>query len=175
MKNLIIILLLGVFHNSANAQLDKGTWTIGSSVATSRLAFGAGYRDIRIVVSPSAQYFVSNKIAIGAGLDLDYSSTKADSSLNINRISWGFGPMMRYYITNSAKGGAFGQLKFFFGGDGDGNSTLSPELNIGYDFIISKSLALEIYTGYGAAVALKGGSIQSKIPFGIGFQIFLGK
>jgi hypothetical protein len=173
MKKFCIIILSFVL-TTANAQMEKGNWTVGSNIAASRLAIGNGTTDIRIAVSPSAQYFLSERVTIGAGLDLDYFNTKRDTS-SITGVNWGFGPIMRYYITSSNKGGVFSQLKFFFGGDGDGNSTLSPELNIGYDFILNKTLAIEIYTGYGAAIALKGSSFQSKIPIGIGFQIFLSK
>ncbi len=157
------------------AQLEKGNWMLGSNIAVTKLEIRSTATDIRLFINPSAQVFISDKVCVGAGLDLDYNfSKRSTDTFSTSSLSWGLGPQMRFYFAKPSKGGAFSQLKVFFGGNNLGTSTLNPELNFGYDFVLNEFLALEIFTGYGAVIPFrKGEQISHKIPFGIGFQIFL--
>lgn len=174
-KYLLVLVMLS--SKIVEAQIEKGNWMLGSGIAVTKLEIRSNYRELRLFINPSAQTFVSDVVCIGAGLDFDYGSyKKSTDSFSTTNFSWGIGPQMRFYFAKANKGGAFSQLKVFFGGNNNGTSTLNPELNFGYDFVLNDFLALEIFTGYGAVIPFKAGEqISHKVPFGIGFQIFLSK
>lgn len=158
---------------SLQAQIEKGNWMLGSNIALSKFEFTKTNTTIDITMNPNAQLFLSDRVALGAGLDINYKYSKLDT--NASSFNWGIGPSLRYYFYRADKGGAFGNLKLYFGGNKEGSSSFNPELNIGYDFVLNDFLALEIFTGYGAIIPFKGSEYTHKIPIGIGFQIFLSK
>ena len=172
MKKFIFTLIVFIYNN-ADAQIEKGNWMIGSNIAVSKLEINKTNTVVDIFLNPNAYLFLADKFALGAGLDMNFRYSKVDTS-NSN-FNWGVGPAMRYYFYNKNKGGAFVNLKLYFGGNKDANSSFNPELNIGYDFILNDFMALEFFTGYGIIIPFKGNDLSHKIPFGIGFQIFLSK
>jgi hypothetical protein len=156
-----------------NAQIEKGNWMVGSTIALSKFEFTKSNTTIDVTMNPNAQLFLSDRIALGAGLDINYSYSRTDS--NASSFNWGIGPSLRYFFYREDRGGAFGNIKLFFGGNRDGNSSFNPELNFGYDFVLNNFLALELFTGYGVVIPFKGSELTHRIPIGIGFQIFLAK
>lgn len=160
-----------IFTSSLFSQIEKGNWMLGSNIAVSKIEINKSNTVIDMFLSPSAYLFLSDRFALGAGLDMNYKYSRTDT--NASNFNWGVGPAMRYYFYKKDKGGAFGNLKLYFGGNKDANSSFNPELNFGYDFVLNDFLALEVFTGYGVVIPFKGSDLTHKIPFGIGFQIFL--
>lgn len=171
LPSLFFFVFTTVLIQQTSAQIEKSNWMLGSNIAVSKLEINKINTIIDMYLSPNAYLFLSDRVALGAGLDMNYKYSRTDT--NASNFNWGIGPALRYYFYKADQGGAFGNLKLYFGGDRSANSSFNPEFNIGYDFVLNDYLALELYTGYGVIIPFKGSDLSHKVPLGIGFQIFL--
>ncbi len=165
MKKNIFTFILLMTSAGAFAQFSQGTKMIGGvagfGVTTQK------YKDGNTTVSvgtssyfslePQFGYFIIDRLAIGAGLDLNLSSFKyKNDDDKESSTSLAFTPFVRYYLPNKI---------FFFGETGfgvskekatDGNETYESKRNIfswglgaGYAIMLNESVAIEPMVGYG--------------------------
>jgi outer membrane protein len=99
----LIFSLMMVF--GANAQTEKGRWTVGAQVGNfTYQTEELDYRNISGSLTPSAGYFVTNGLVIGTGVPFSFSSTKLGQlfgnydNLRQNGTSIGLSPFVRYYV-----------------------------------------------------------------------------
>lgn len=98
MKKLnLIFVLLFAFGLQLNAQLEKSSLMIGGSGSFSGgLAGNAGFSSFQF--QPRVGYFVANKFAIGAGIDMGYQRLRQGDLINNTGFGVGFSPFARYYF-----------------------------------------------------------------------------
>ena len=74
MKKLILTGILAVagLTATANAQIQKGNWMVGSSIVASNFGLntGGGYN---ISLQPKAAYFIQDNVAVGGYVDLGFA------------------------------------------------------------------------------------------------------
>lgn len=151
--------------------IQKGMWLAGGNFSLS--TSGEDFKPSYILASPSAGYFLGNKLATGIGLT--YQN-------NIGSYkSFTAGLNVRYYIKRTQ----FAPFtEFFFGGgksktqwDDNGqtvvdyNTTVVGHVGVGLDYFLTKNVALEGILKYNRYNDLE----DQNLNFGLGFQIFLGR
>ena len=163
------IFLIFIFY-TVSGQTEKGDWLVGG-----RVDLNTGENSTHIGFSPSAGFFVIDKLAVGGNVSLNYSKTGE------NKItSLGIGPFVRYYFTDAKARpllhGAFNYLS---------SKVKTPQVsttNNGVNFLIAAGLALFINDN--VAIEPLAGYSYSKFEdfdgsggfnFGIGFQVYLRK
>lgn len=172
MKKVLLAAAFGIF-GLANAQIQKGNWMVGGSVANMQFT-----NNLNLTLNPKAGYFVADRFVVGAGVDLSVSKTKGSSDVATN---WGIAPFARYYFTSTEidsmlKNGAFfaeGSAGFGGNNTNSGSSTNGVNLGLGagYAYFITPNVSLEgmlklsTTTGVGDPTANLGASV--------GFNIYL--
>ena len=191
----ILILLIGVAMSSvAHAQFTKGTimagGSLGASFTTNKTEVGnttttTGTTNT-VNFFPQVGYFVIDNLAVGAGIDLYSTTTKAKGSNNKNTTSTSsFAPFARYYYQKF-----YGQLAFNVGSGNfkntNGNVTTDNKftrtglnLAVGYAYLLNEHVAVEPQIGYATSsdkFKTSGNKdINSGLFINIGLQIYLRK
>ena len=151
------------------AQVSKGQWMIG----------GYGYinpdRFININVSPTGGYMISDKIAIGAILNIEYANSKYAHYLSNYLI-----PTGRYYFGKSktqpfilAGFGVAHGATIYKDNTRENNSDFSYYGGgaLGLSHLVNNNIAIEVMAGYSNSPSTKfAGTFVN-----FGFQIFLNK
>lgn len=190
MKYTITSLFL-LFSLSVSAQLEKGTWLVGGSGSfrsTSDSYTSPGYSQTSdrtdIAISPSAGYFVIDKLAVGLKSNFSKFKSQVNGSggltTNTNRFS--FGPFARYYFLEKDKQfNILADVNYLYGRywfkPTKGNSN-SFNASAGLAAFFNTTVALEVLLGYynfKETVKESGDFItkQSGFQATIGFQIHL--
>ena len=155
----------------AQDQLQKGTWTVGTTLMT----FGAGPQaGLRIISGGGASlttfgvnglvgYLFSKQLEVGGNVLLFTVSGSGSSN-----TSFGIGPYARYWLNTSDKGGwnVGGQVNIFSPGGGASNVTNFGVFG-GYSFFVAKGMSLDIVV----PVQISSGSGTSTTTFGVGFGV----
>lgn len=174
---------------SSYAQPRKGDWMVGANIANSSAGVGpAATSYFSANLNPSVGYFLSNRIAVGAGVGLSYQR----SGKYFNSFSSSIIPFARYYFTK--KEGMQPKKLYFFGevaaGAGVGTSAyfdngvknrqigsiLLSNAGVGLAYFILPNVSVEgtFKLNYNQPFNAPPGSRHSVIPsVGIGFQIYL--
>jgi len=198
MKKILTILMGVAMSTAVYAQFTKGTIMAGGS-------FGASFNTDKtksgnttvtngtnnsISLFPQAGYFIMDNLAVGAGIDLGISSSKAQGSNNKSTsTSIALAPFARYYYQKLYGQFAFnlgtGNNKFTSGNTttDNGYSTSGWSLAVGYAHLLNEHVAVEPQIGYGSTnqkYDAVGGtpSYTNKEPglfIRIAFQIYLKK
>lgn len=102
MKKLIFtgILAIAGLATTANAQIQKGNWMVGSSLLSSNFGLntGGGYS---IALQPKGAYFVEDNVAVGGYVNLGISKVTNGSP---TRFDYGVGALGRYFLSPGEKG-----------------------------------------------------------------------
>jgi len=189
-SGIYLSVLFALVFNGINAQVFVGG-NIGLDRSGGKIDNGTVTNDkpseLHFNVSPMAGYFLSEKLAAGAALNLSFSRTKspgASESIS-NESTVGINPFLRYYALNWKDFSAFGQgnVGFSFtketdkvgGATTDGPNTTRLYLNImpGLAYNVSDHFCLEtsfnvLNFGY-SHTTVKSGSIKDMTSeFGLG-------
>lgn len=156
------------FISNADAQTGKGDWLIGGI-----LELNTAKNSSTFEFSPNAGYFIIDNLAIGAKLIYSYDKL---GDLKIN--SFGVGPFVRYYFTES-------NIKPFFAGDFDfqnqkistgfGSSTenaFNYFLGGGAAIFINENVAVEGLIGY-RHTKVKEEEGNGGLNLRVGFQVYI--
>jgi hypothetical protein len=161
-------------QTSANVGLTpvkQGNWMVGGTLGG--LGYGFESKSFNINIEPSAAYFVSDGLAIGAKV---LGGLRAVSGMD-NEWSYGITPMVRYFFPqgSSATGRFFGQGEVGIGGSSVGSDvSFLAGLSAGYAHFITQSVALETTLGYRYNKAnISTSTSASGLNIGLGFQIYL--
>lgn len=151
--------------------IQRGNWMIGGALG------GLGYsfegKAFNINIEPSAAYFVSDGIAIGAKLIGGFTAVSGMD----NEWRYGIAPTIRYFFPegSSATGRFFTQGDIGISGSSVGSDvSLLLGAGVGYAHFITESVALEATLGYRynkANISTAGST--SGLNVGLGFQIYL--
>jgi outer membrane protein len=176
-KSLVFLCLISAFN--AAAQIKKGSWMLGGTAGfgTSRI-YGdideiTHYEGIWADFEPKIGYFVTNRLALGAKLQISMSRREEDSNSNIfgfsseksNRQSYEISPFFRYYFYQNHAFNAYynfsvsGELlktqdnrsSFAFGNNILSERTftyVSINNSLGIDYFLTKNIALEADWNY---------------------------
>lgn len=183
MKKLIFtgILAIAGLATTANAQIQKGNWMVGSSLLSSNFGLntGGGYS---IALQPKGAYFVEDNVAVGGYVNLGISKVTNGSP---TRFDYGVGALGRYFLSPGEKGvdNLLNHGRWFFEGNvgiggssvESGNSTTGLDFGVGpgYSYFITPNIGVEGLLKYNGVAGFGNEGLQSRLSFNVGFAIYL--
>jgi outer membrane autotransporter protein len=196
MKKVIFSSLACLVMAGANAQFNQGTMLVGGDVDF--YSYSSKMKDGNTTVktgtqtsfglSPRFGYFVIDKLAVGASVNLSLSKYDSKSSFGSDNTSTGvsIGPFVRYYfdpgffVQGSFGVGATNYHYDNVGGENDVKyRTSNFGLGVGYAYFLNDNIAIEPMIGYASYSSKTKGSdakdINSQLYLSVGFQIYLRK
>lgn len=176
---------------TATAQIDKGNFLLGVNASFKKNHWDSEFRDStgsvlagkHTVLSAnfSGGYFLLNKLAVGARLNLNQS--KSESNWNPGkegdiRVTWG--PFARYYfLPRHEKINLFADAGYYFeyetynnGRDEDSNNGYT--IAAGPAFFVHPAVALEFSIGYSRRLSIEPGTKYYTVQTALGLQVHLG-
>ncbi|GEN75950.1 porin family protein [Chryseobacterium hagamense] len=183
MKKLILsgILAVAGLTTTANAQIQRGNWMVGSSLLTSNFGLntGGGYN---IAIQPKAAYFIEDNVAVGGYVNLGVSKVTNGSP---TRFDYAVGGLGRYYLSPGEKGvdNLLNHGRWFFEGNlGVGGSSVENGISTsgldfgvgpGYSYFITPNIGVEGLVKYQGQAGFGSEGLNSNITFNVGFSIFI--
>lgn len=183
MKKLILsgILAVAGLTTTANAQIQRGNWMVGSSILSSNFGLntGGGYN---IAIQPKAAYFIEDNVAVGGYVNLGVSKVTNGSP---TRFDYAVGGLGRYYLSPGEKGvdNLLNHGRWFFEGNlgvggssvENGNSTSGLDFGVGpgYSYFITPNIGVEGLVKYVGQTGFGNEGLNSNITFNVGFSIFI--
>ena len=189
-KTLIALTMVLIGLSATFAQTDKGNRLMGVNVGNITIPTSGGSGTI-ISLQPTYGWFVSNNLAIGAGIPFFNVSSNGSRATQI-----GLTPFLRYYIGTSSQmkpffGASLGVVNTSASSSGSSNSSSSTDalysLTGGLAFFVNRSVSFDLgltYTGgdTGSLNTLLAGSANALTPnipkalnISLGFQVYFGK
>ena len=167
--------------SSANAQIQKGNWMVGSSLVTSNFGLntGAGYD---FSISPKGLYFVEDNVGVGGYVNLGFMKPGKGEATQFN---YGVGALGRYYLSPGEKGvdNLLHHGRWFFEGNvgiggtsvENGISTTGLDFGVGpgYSYFITPNIGLEGLVKYNGVTGFGNEGLTSKLSFNVGFSIYI--
>ena len=198
MKQILAILIGLAMSTAVFAQFKKGTMMVGGgfSATFNKDKTKSGSTTVTngtvnsISMFPQAGYFIMDNLAVGAGVDMSSTTSKAQGSNNKSTsTSVSLAPFARYYYQKFYGQFAFnlgtGNFKDTFGSTTTDNkySTAGWNMAVGYAILLNEHVAVEPQLGYGStSEKYKAvGTVpsytdsQSGLFVRIGLQIYLSK
>ncbi len=174
---LTILFALSIGINQVNAQTRKGNIMVGGDVANLNIGLNSG-SEITFTLNPKAAFFIKDNLAIGA-----YTLFSADHISDVGTgISYGIGPLGRYYV-NDKNIEVAKHSNFFFeanaGIEGTNPANGSSTNGFGFGFgpgfayFITENIGLEALLKYNGRVGFGNETYTGDLTLGIGFQIYL--
>ena len=174
MKKLFLASAIGLF-GMASAQLQQGNWMVGSDLMNMKFTNG-----FQLSLNPKAAYFVQDRWAVGAGVQLDVYKAQGVGDTQTN---WAISPFTRYYFSdaqmdNLLKNGAFfaeGSLGFGGNNSGGGSSTngLKYGIGAGYAYFITQNVSVEGLLKFDGITGGGNNNQSGDVRLGVGFNIYL--
>lgn len=166
--------IAGLF-STADAQLQKGNWMVGSDLMGIRFTNG-----LDLSITPKAAYFIQDRWAVGAQVNLDVQKVNGEGATQTN---WGIAPFTRYYFSSNQvdnllnNGAFFGEGSLGFGGrnSGAGDTTNGLDLGIGagYAYFITSNVSVEGLLKFNTLVGGGNKNANGDLNLGVGFNIYL--
>jgi hypothetical protein len=183
MKKLILsgILAVAGLTTTANAQIQRGNWMVGSSILSSNFGLntGGGYQ---IALQPKAAYFIEDNVAVGGYVNLGFSKVTNGSP---TRFDYAVGGLGRYYLSPGENGvdNLLNHGRWFFEGNigvggssvENGNSTSGLDFGVGpgYSYFITPNIGVEGLVKYQGQTGFGNEGLNSNITFNVGFSIYI--
>jgi hypothetical protein len=179
MKLTVIAFAVFVFSLKASGQIQKGNVMVGGDISRLDLSLNEG-NNFSFVIDPKAAWFIKDNIAIGGYINLNFVTAKGAGS----SISYGIGPLARYYI-NDKDVNVFRHARFFVEGNagiqgnnphvGSSTNGLGLGFGPGLAYFVTPNIGLEALLKYQGIVGFGSSVASSDLVFGLGFQIYLPK
>lgn len=179
-KNTLAILCFTMICMTANAQINRDTWTVGGSFNLGiDMGTTAGVLN-HFRIQPKVGYFPLKHFQVGAIVLVDYQKTRPREAT----LQTGYGPFLRYYIKTPKKISPyinteviFTSFQEFFYDDNSSFSSPTETLlrpGIGLAIFLTPHITLEnqINFEYATQSKIKFGE-WSTMQFSVGFQIHL--
>ncbi|UWX60536.1 porin family protein [Chryseobacterium oranimense] len=182
MKKLIFAGILAAtgLTATANAQIQKGNWMVGTSLLSSNFGLntGGGYD---IALQPKAAYFVNDNVAIGGYVDLGIKKVTNGSPTD---FTYGVGALGRYFLSPGEKGvdNLLHHGRWFLEGNvgiggrsvenGDSTTGLDFGAGPGYSYFITPNIGLEGLVKYRGRAGFGSEGLNSNITFNVGFSLY---
>jgi outer membrane protein len=176
------------------AQIEKGKILASGSLGLTFRNYKSVYdgnssdetKNTNFSLTPRAGYFITDAIAVGAGLNFSTSSTKFDDDDKNASTEFSFTPFVRYYLPQ----GLFGQFEIGLGSSKDKwtyanddveeykYKTFIWSLGAGYPYFLNDNVAIEPMVSYYATTYTDRDDTNYKDKYGylmvqIGFSIYL--
>jgi len=169
---LLACFLLAGFQ--AWAQPHKGSILIGGTAGFSVTNYPGDFNASVISVTPLAGFFITDKLAVGGGINLTFLGGDADGS------TIGLSPMARYYFNGDGSTRFFGQGGLTWqnvnpGGDFDSQSAFGFGLGVGLDYFFNERVALEAILGYNNLKGEDDDGSTGTFGISLGVAAFIGK
>ncbi|WP_072530607.1 hypothetical protein [Bacteroides ilei] len=161
MKKILIVFILLMGCIQANAQFEKGTWYLNTSLTGLNLSHSK-YEGTNFGLSISGGAFICDNLSVLVGFKGEYVENGLDET--------SLGAGMRYYIADSGVYGGLGlAYKHLSNGATRKNIVcLTPEL--GYAFFLSRTVTIEPAVYYD--LSFNDCSDYSKLGVKIGFGFY---
>ncbi len=182
MKKLIFAGILAAtgLTATANAQIQKGNWMVGTSLLSSNFGLntGGGYD---IALQPKAAYFVNDNVAVGGYVDLGIKKVTNGSPTD---FTYGIGALGRYFLSPGEKGvdNLLHHGRWFLEGNvgiggrsvenGDSTTGLDFGAGPGYSYFITPNIGLEGLVKYRGRAGFGSEGLNSNITFNVGFSLY---
>ena len=173
---LLIVLVIN-FSQQADAQIQKGNVLMGADIANLNLSLNTG-SNFSASLNPKAAWFIQDNIALGGFVDFGLSTSKGSGT----SVSYGIGPLARYYI-NDPKINPVQHARFFFEGNvgiqgnnpavGESTNGLGLGIGPGIAYFVTPNIGLEALLKYQGIVGFGSSATSSNLIIGFGFQIYL--
>ncbi len=172
MKNLFLFLLLVAFTSNLNAQIQKGSKLLGGTVGVNNINED-GSSITLVNVSPRVGFFLSDRFALGGGLDFTLAVGNGDTEGSV-----GLFPFARVYFN------AIGMSRFFAQLDigaqipdlenVEGAPPMLGGLSLGADFFLNENVAIEALLGYRRVQDFEADAGVNVIGLSFGVVAFIG-
>lgn len=173
---------------SAFSQVEKGTKLVGvglgsisytnsdskTTYSNTPTVYNSDGNSFSISINPNVAWFISERLAVGAGVSVSFYSSKSKSSntgstttseSKYTQPSFYIGPLARYYFGGSSKGMPFAQANFEFGiygGKSESKTSLGSSSEtktkpkgdwnagaaVGYEHFINQNIGLYASVGF---------------------------
>lgn len=174
----------------AVAQTQQGLMLVSGSVGFNSVSYegvydGATQWDATITtfeLTPRVGYFVTDALAVGAGLEFSTTTTKEDED-KLTESGIAFAPFARYYLPQ----GLFGEAEVGFGSNktkAENEEVKSKifqwSVGVGYAIFLNDNVALEPLVSYGSRTDTNSEDTKYKDKFSgiglnIGLSVYLGR
>lgn len=170
MKTLVFPLLLVAFATNLNAQIQKGSKLLSGTVGINNINEDGSSATV-INVSPSIGFFLSNRFALGFGLDFKYDTEEEVASLALL-------PFARAYFNDSGSSRFFAHLDLGTRIEDlsniEGAPPFSAGLGIGADFFLNENVAIEALLAYRRVQDFEADTGLNVIGLNFGVAAFFG-
>lgn len=189
-RNLLTLCILFLLAK-ADAQITKGNWLVGGNFSYSKdKSMGndvINSKSRTVDIMPNAGYFVVDKLALGARLNVGSSKQKYPQAQGQNVItqnSFGVGPFIRYYLLKPDKivnifsegGIVYETLTSKNSGSVQGREkSILKTAAIGAVVFLNSAVGLEVKFGYSNLKVFNKDAREKNIQLNLGFQIHLEK
>jgi hypothetical protein len=109
MKKILLLSASIMALTQAHAQTDKGSKMLGVDVGSVRYSATKLEKSINATLRPSAGWFVTNNLAVGAVIYADYSGEFWKGGESYSTLGLGLTPLVRYYVPGHSKHRLFAQ------------------------------------------------------------------
>jgi hypothetical protein len=182
MKRILTLLVVALSATTiSHAQLQRGNILVGSDLAGFEFGLKKG-SNTNINLTPKAMWFIQDNIAVGAYVKFGLLTAKDQGT----DITYGVGPIGRYYI-NDQKVNLLQHGRWFFEGNvgiegsnlsnGNGENSNTNGLGIGvgpgYAYFITPNIGLETLLKYNGIIGFGNTTTTSALNLNFGFQIYL--
>lgn len=168
----------------AYAQIQRGYYLIGGDLGGFDIGFSGG-TPFNLNITPKVAWFQNDNLAVGGFVDVGLSTAEGAGTT----FNYGVGPLARYYFgssaVNTATTSARRSSRFFVegtvglqgfnvsGSSGSNTNGLGIGIGPGLAYFVNQNIALEGLLKYTKAFGFGNDAGQSRLAFGLGFQIYL--
>jgi hypothetical protein len=174
----LIILFVVALGFTANAQVAKGSMTVGGDVSIINNSYTGGGSSNSTSFSPSFGYFLSDQWLLGVALGITSSSTTG-GLLNGTSNTTAFTPFVRYYkFTSDDKFAFFAQGAVGFSSTTGQSSTTSISVKPGFAYFFTPHWGLDFTLpgiAYSSGNNTNSFGITASLTPSIGFRYYFGK
>jgi opacity protein-like surface antigen len=194
MKQTLLLTFLVIICTVSFAQINKGQWLVGGATSFSTNKNDGPYTNRKtsdLKFSPNAGYFINDKLAIGARINLTRTKdeSKVEPNLESTTTSINLSPFVRYYfLPKTEKLNVFADAGYDYGrakykqtvSSAPGGTLTSKGTSHGYSISAGPSLfltpntAVELTLSYNYSKQKDYDYTNKGFMTGIGFQIHLG-
>src|SRR3954451_1345667 len=182
MKKIFTLLVVALcIATISQAQLQRGNILVGGDLVGFEFGLKKG-SNTDISLTPKAMWFIHDNIAVGAYIKFGLLTAKDQGT----DITYGVGPIGRYYI-NDQKVNLLQHGRWFFEGNvgiegsnlsnGNGENSSTNGLGIGvgpgYAYFITPNIGLETLLKYNGIIGFGNTTTTSNLNLNLGLQIYL--
>lgn len=152
---------------------------VGGDISQIALSLNTG-NNFSFTLDPKAAWFIQDNVALGGYVNFQVITAKGAGST----ISYGIGPLARYYISDK-NAEVMRRSRFFLEGNigiqgtdphvGASTNGLGIGFGPGISYFVTQNIGLEALLKWNPIIGFGSEPASSTLTFGLGFQIYLPK